>query len=87
MLTRAPLSASDARVRPGRGVAMSWDDLIEMFNPGHKHLADERDRKRIEAQIPGSEADDDPYAAVADLERGIIFLPKAEEHPEDESSP
>jgi hypothetical protein len=65
---------------------MSWDELIEIFNPGHKHLAEERDRKRIEAQLPGSEADDDPHAARVDLERGIIFLPKAEEHSEDESS-
>jgi hypothetical protein len=35
---------------------MSWDDLIEMFNHGHRHLAEERDRKRIEAQLDGSEA-------------------------------
>lgn len=61
---------------------MSWDDLIELFNPGHKHLAEERDRKRIEAQLPGSEAADDPRAARVDLDRGIIFLPRAEEPPE-----
>lgn len=66
---------------------MSWDDLIQLFNPGHKHLAEERDRKRIEAQLPGSEADDDPHSAGVDLERGIIFLPRAEEHVEDEPSP
>ncbi|WP_122263735.1 DUF6191 domain-containing protein [Ornithinimicrobium cerasi] len=65
---------------------MSWDDLIELFNPGHKHLAEERDRKRIEAQLPGSEAADDPRGAAVDLERGIIFLPRAEEPPEDEPS-
>lgn len=65
---------------------MSWDDLIELFSPGHKHLAEERDRKRIEAQLPGSEADDDPQAAGVDLERGIIFLPKSAENADDESS-
>lgn len=58
---------------------MSWDDIVELFNPGHKHLAEERDRKRIEAQLPGSEADDDSRAAGVDLERGIIFLPSATE--------
>ncbi len=66
---------------------MSWDDLIEMFNPGHKHLAEERDRKRIEAQLPGTEADDDPRGAGVDLDRGIIFLPRTEEHPQEEPSP
>ncbi|MGN6753668.1 MAG: hypothetical protein ACTHJJ_14080 [Intrasporangium sp.] len=48
---------------------MSWDGLIEIFNPGHKHLAEERDRKRIEAQIPGSEGD-----PLRDFERGIIRI-------------
>lgn len=65
---------------------MSWDDLIELFNPGHKPLAEERDRKRIEAQLPGTEADDDPQAPGVDLERGITFLPKAEKHVEDDTS-
>jgi hypothetical protein len=31
---------------------MELDGFIEIFNPGHKHLREERDRKRIEAQIP-----------------------------------
>lgn len=31
---------------------MEWDSFIEIFNPGHKHLREERDRKRIEAQVP-----------------------------------
>jgi hypothetical protein len=62
---------------------MSWDDLVELFNPGHKHLAEERDRKRIEAQLPGSEADDDPSATGVDLDAGVIILPRAERHAED----
>ena len=61
--------------------------MVEMSNPGHEHLADGRDRQRIGAQRPGSGANDDPAAAGVDLERGIIFLPKAEEHVEDEPSP
>lgn len=48
---------------------MSWDGLIQIFNPGHKHLAEERDRKRIEAQIPESEGD-----PLRDFERGIIRI-------------
>lgn len=52
---------------------MSWDNLIEVFNPGHKHFADERDRKQIEAQIPGSEGND-PNASYVDLDRGIVHL-------------
>ncbi len=52
---------------------MSWDGLIQIFNPGQKHLADERDSKRIEAQIPGSEGDDSRKSYV-DLDRGIVHL-------------
>ena len=48
---------------------MSWDGLIQIFNPGQKHLADERDRKRIEAQMPGSEGD-----ALVDLDKGIVRI-------------
>ena len=64
---------------------MVWDDIIELFNPGHKHLAEERDRKRLEAQLPGSEADEDPSAPGVDLDRGIIYLPRAEAPPEDDT--
>lgn len=49
-----------------------WDGLVEIFNPGHKHFADERDRKRIEAQIPGSEGD--PNKSWVDLDSGIVHL-------------
>ena len=49
-----------------------WDGLIQIFNPNQKHLADERDRKRIEAQIPGNEGD--PNKTWVDLERGIVHL-------------
>jgi hypothetical protein len=49
-----------------------WDGLIEIFNPQHKHLAEELETKRIEAQIPGSEAD--PNKTYVDLDRGIVHL-------------
>lgn len=49
-----------------------WDGLVEIFNPGHKHFADERDRKQIEAQIPGSEGD--PNTSWVDLDSGIVHL-------------
>jgi Family of unknown function (DUF6191) len=50
---------------------MSWDGLVEIFNPGHQHLREERDRKRIEAQIPGSEGDG---ATQVDLEHGVVRI-------------
>ena len=50
---------------------MSWDGLVEIFNPGHQHLREERDRKRIEAQIPGSEGDG---PTRVDLEHGVVRL-------------
>ncbi|MEP6649373.1 MAG: DUF6191 domain-containing protein [Lapillicoccus sp.] len=56
---------------------MSWDGLVEMFNPGHRHLRAERDRKRVEAQIPGSEGDG---RTQVDLENGVVRIaaPRAE---------
>ena len=50
---------------------MSWDGLVEIFNPGHQHLREERDRKRIEAQIPGSEGDG---PTQVDLEHGVVRI-------------
>ena len=50
---------------------MSWDGLVEMFNPGHRHLREERDRKRVEAQIPGNE--DDSRTRV-DLENNVVRI-------------
>jgi Family of unknown function (DUF6191) len=50
---------------------MSWDGLVEIFNPGHRHLREERDRKRIEAQVPGSEGDG---LTRVDLEHGVIRI-------------
>ena len=50
----------------------SWDGIFELFNPGHKHLAAERDRKRIEAQIPGNEGD--PNKTWVDLDNGVVHL-------------
>lgn len=41
----------------------------EMFNPGMKHLHEEQQRKRIEAQIPESEGD-----PLRDFEQGIIRI-------------
>lgn len=49
-----------------------WDGLIEIFDPSFKHFAEERDRKRIEAQIPGSEGD--PNKSWVDLDAGIVHL-------------
>jgi hypothetical protein len=49
-----------------------WDGLIQILHPGHQHFAEERDRKRIEAQIPGSEAD--PNTSWVDLDSGIVHL-------------
>lgn len=50
---------------------MSWDGLIEIFNPGHRHLREERDRKAVEAQIPGNE---DKNATRVDLENNVIRI-------------
>jgi hypothetical protein len=49
-----------------------WDGLVEIFHPGHKHLVDEIESKRIEAQIPGSEGD--PNKTWVDLDKGIVHL-------------
>ena len=59
---------------------MSWDGLVEIFNPGHQHLRAERDRKRIEARIPGSEGDG---PTQVDLEHGVIRItaPRPEQVP------
>jgi hypothetical protein len=59
---------------------MSWDGLVEIFNPGHQHLREERDRKRIEAQIPGSEGDG---PTQVDLEHGVVRItaPRPEQVP------
>jgi hypothetical protein len=49
---------------------MELDSFIEIFNPGHKHLREERDRKRIEAQIPESAG---PSLGI-DLDAGIAHI-------------
>ncbi|GAB3594089.1 hypothetical protein GCM10027446_17440 [Angustibacter peucedani] len=54
---------------------MSFDDFIEIFNPGHKHLREERDRKRIEAQIPESAGP--PFGIDLDAGTARIVRPKA----------
>jgi len=50
---------------------MSWDGLVEMFNPGHRHLREEVDRKRVEAQIPGNER---VGATHVDLENNVVRI-------------
>ena len=59
---------------------MSWDGLVEIFNPGHRHVREERDRKRIEAQIPGSDGDG---LTRVDLEHGVVRIaaPRPEQMP------
>lgn len=49
-----------------------WDGLVEIFHPEHKHLVDEMESKRIEAQIPGSEGD--PNTTYVDLDKGIVHI-------------
>lgn len=49
-----------------------YDGLFEIFQPGFEHFAEERDRKRIEAQIPGNDAD--PNKTWVDLDRGIVHV-------------
>jgi hypothetical protein len=48
------------------GGTMSFDKI---FNPGMNHQHEERQRKRIEAQIPKSEGD-----PLRDFEQGIIRI-------------
>ena len=61
---------------------MSWGGLVEMFNPGHRHLREEMDRKRIEAQIPGNEGDGNTQV---DLENNVVRIaqPRPKERPDD----
>jgi hypothetical protein len=61
---------------------VSWDGLVEIFNPGHRHLREERDRKRVEAQIPGNEGDG---ATQVDLENNVVRIarPRPKERPDD----
>jgi hypothetical protein len=60
---------------------MSWGGLVEMFNPGHRHLREEMERKRVEAQIPGNEGDG---TTQVDLENNVVRItqPRAEERSE-----
>ena len=70
-----PEASRYATYQSGASLAsMSWDGLVEIFNPGHQHLREERDRKRIEAQIPGSEGDG---LTQVDLEHGVVRIPAA----------
>ena len=61
---------------------MSWGGLVEMFNPGHRHLREEMDRKRVEAQIPGNEGDG---TTQVDLENNVVRIaqPRPTERPDD----
>ena len=53
---------------------MSWGGLVEMFNPGHRHLREEMERKRVEAQIPGNEGDG---TTKVDLENNVVRIAQA----------
>ena len=53
---------------------MSWGGLVEIFNPGHRHLREEMDRKRVEAQIPGNEGDG---TTQVDLENNVVRIASA----------
>lgn len=60
------------------------DGFFELFQPGYKHLREERDRKRLEAQIPATGAP--PFGI--DLDAGVarFSLPRqvsAEDHLDD----
>lgn len=46
------------------------DGFFELFQPGYKHLREERDRKRLEAQIPRSAA---PPLGI-DLDAGVARI-------------
>ena len=61
---------------------MSWGGLVEMFNPGHRHLREEMERKRVEAQIPGNEGDG---STQVDLENNVVRIaqPRPTERPHD----
>ena len=66
---------------------MELDGFIEIFNPGHKHLREERDRKRVEAQIPKSEGK--PFGVDLDGGVAVIRMPKpaAQPSPDDAVPP
>ena len=51
---------------------MELDGFIELFQPGYKHLRQERDRKRIEAQIP--ETGGPPFGVDLDAGTAVIRL-------------
>jgi hypothetical protein len=59
--------------------AMELDGFIEIFQPGYKHWREERDRKRIEAQIPESGAP--PFGV--DLDAGTALIRVARSSPDD----
>ena len=62
---------------------MELDGFIEIFNPGHKHLREERDRKRIEAQIPRAEGK--PFGI--DLDAGVARIPARKPGSPDDAVP
>ncbi|HEX3002687.1 MAG TPA: DUF6191 domain-containing protein [Angustibacter sp.] len=62
---------------------MELDGFIEIFQPGYKHWREERDRKRIEAQIPESGA---PPLGV-DLDAGTAVIPGPKPPADDADTP
>jgi hypothetical protein len=62
---------------------MELDGFIELFQPGYKHLREERDRKRIEAQIPetgGPRFGVDLDAGTAVIRLAASHLPDGPDH-------
>ncbi|WP_454777943.1 DUF6191 domain-containing protein [Georgenia muralis] len=50
-------------------------EVFMIFEPGLRHLLEERERRRHEVQIPGSAAP--PFGI--DLDAGVAYLPTEEE--------
>jgi hypothetical protein len=61
---------------------MSWSGVGEIFNPGQRHVREEMERKRVEAQIPGSEGDGDTQV---DLENNVVRIarPRPQDAPDE----
>ncbi|WP_448072017.1 DUF6191 domain-containing protein [Georgenia yuyongxinii] len=47
-----------------------FDEVFALFEPGHQHLVDERERQRLEITRPGDGAP--PFGI--DLDAGIVYL-------------
>ncbi|MEE6272029.1 DUF6191 domain-containing protein [Georgenia wangjunii] len=52
-----------------------FDEVAQIFEPGLKHLFDERERQRHEVQVPGDAA---PPNRI-DLESGVVYVDEVAE--------